>query len=302
MKKIQKNNSNHILLFIKCTAVLLLVTSASFGQKNRSDNDDEQIEKNKSWSFSINTGMAFANKYHANFYNGADGNQNELSFILDNYYHRQEIKRTLNDSFALVGMPTDMKYNPAFCVGFSIVKKFNKHFGVFAQFNFSRLKAVDYFTLKIGATPTGQAFPNLKNYPIWGKEDRVNIDVGVRGEIGFANRISGFLEGGLNINNTRVKQNSIAIENLEFSLINIYGNQAYIPNTQLQEYNIKQGGLGIGAFISPGIEFRFDENAAIDLLGSIYWTKINLMHYSTFKLHYNILLRFVFNTSVEFEK
>jgi hypothetical protein len=287
-----------INLFVIC---LLLIPSLTFSQKHHKSDEDNEIPKNKSWSFSINTGAAFASKYHANFYNGAEGNQNEIKFILGNYYLNQEIQRAVNDTFTLVGMPTNMKYQPAFAVGFTIKKKFNDHFGAFAQFNFSRLKAVDAFTLKIGSTPTGTMFPNTKNYPIWGKEDRINIDLGVSGEIKLANKIYGFLEGGFNINNTRVKENSIAIEDLQYSIINVYANQTYVPGTQMQEYPIKEGGLGIGAFLSPGIEFRFNENVAVDLLGSVYYSKINLMHYSTFGLHYNAMIRFVFSTSVTLE-
>jgi hypothetical protein len=279
--------------------LFLLSPFSSFSQKHHKSDEDNEIPKNRSWSFSINTGMAFASKYHANFYNGAEGNQNEISYVLGNYYWNQEIQRAVNDTFTLVGMPTNMKYSPAFCVGFSIKKKFNNHVGVFAQFNFSRLKARDVFTIKIGSTPSGSAFPNLANYPIWGKEDRINIDLGVSGEIALAKKISGFLEGGLNINNTRVKENSISIESLQYSIINIYGNQGFIPNTPQQEYNIKEGGLGVGLFLSPGVEFKFNDNVAVDLLGSIYYSKINLMHYSTFGLHYNVMIRFVFSTSVE---
>ena len=93
-----------------------------------------------------------------------------------------------------------------------------------------------------------------------------------------------------------VKENGIAIESLQYSIINIYGTQGFIPNTQQQEYKIKEGGLGLGLFLSPGVEFTFNENVAVDLLGSIYWTKINLMHYSTFRPQYNVMLRFVFST------
>lgn len=283
--------------------LLLLIPIVSFSQKkHRSHDDDEETSQNNSWSFSINTGVAFANKYHANFYNGAEGNQNQISYVLDNHYWKQEIQRVFNDTVSLYGMPTDMHYQPAFCVGFALKKKFTDHVGMFAQFNFSRFKAVDAFTLKIGATPIGSTTNiNLRNYPIWGKEDRINIDLGVSGEVKLANKIYGILEGGFNINNTRVKENKISIEYLEYSLINIYANQGYVPNVPLQEYNIKEGGLGIGAFLSPGVEFRFNENVAVDILGSVYWSRINLMHYNVFRPSYNVMLRFVFSTNVTLE-
>jgi hypothetical protein len=298
----QQENRRAKLIFIKILLTcFVLIPLNSFSQKHHKneDEDENNAPKNKSWSFSINTGAAFANNYQANFYNGADGNQNTLNYILSNKYWHNEIRQAIGDSFALYGMPTKMKYDPAFCVGFSIKKMFNNHVGMFGQFDFSRLKAADVFTLKIGSTPTSQMVPNLLNCPIWGKEDRIDIDLGVCGSIYLANKINGFLEGGLNINNTRVKENKIQIENLAYSIIDIYANQPYVPNTQLQEYQIKEGGLGIGIFLSPGVEFRFNENVAIDLLGTAYWTRINLMHYDAWKPRFNAMIRFVFSTHVE---
>lgn len=282
-----------IKLFLNFVIVFLLaVDIPAFALRT----SDDSTAQNRSWSFGINCGAAFANKYQANFYNGAEGNENEISLIFSNINYIREIKQVINDTFALYGMPTGMKYKPAFCVGMYIKKNFNNHFGAFIQFNYSKFTAEDLFTLKIGATSTSQAFPNLKNYPIWGKEDRINIDIGGSYEFPLDEKIFGFVEVGFNLNNTKVRENKIAIENLEYSIINIYGNQYYIPNTQLQEYPVRQGGIGLGAFLSPGVKFQFSEHVAVDLLGSIYWAKINLMHYNTFRLHYNVMLRFVFSS------
>jgi len=261
---------------------------------------DDSIKQNKAWSFGINCGAAFANKYQANFYNGADGNQNEINYIFGNQYHLYEIRQVINDTFSLAGMPTAMRYKPSFCVGMYIKKNFNNHFGAFIQFNYSKFTTRDVFTMKIGATPSSQSFDSLMNYPIWGSEDRINIDIGGSYEFPIDDKIFGFVEAGFNLNNVKVRENKISIENLEYSLINIYANQPYIPNTQLQEYPVREGGIGLGAFISPGVKFKFSDHVAVDLLGSLYWSKINLMHYNTFRLHYNVMLRFEF--SAEFIK
>lgn len=295
MTKKQRNKSNHIFTigFSLVFAVLLNITNV-FGQKNN-DDDSEPTP----WVFTINTGVAFSSNYQANYYNGAEGNENEMSFILGNKYFTDEIRRAVNDTFSLYAMPTDMHYKPAVAVGMTIKKKFSKSFGAIMQFNYSRFRTSDFFTLKIGATPSSQAFPDLRNYTIWGKEDRFNIDLGVYGELPFNDNISGLLEGGFNLNNVRVKENKINIEYLEYSLVNIYGNQQYIPNTPLQEYPIKQGGIGIGCFLSPGLNFKFNNNMGVDLIGTIYWSKINLKHYDSFRLNYNVMLRFTFNTTVQ---
>lgn len=257
---------------------------------------DDSVTQNRDWSFGINCGVAFANKYQANFYNGAYGNQNEISLVFSNPNYLNEIRQVINDTFAIVGMPTAMKYKPAFCAGMYIKKNINNHFGTFIQFNYSKFTTEGLFTMKIGATSSSQTLDSLKNYPIWGSEDRINIDIGGSYEFPLDDKIFGFVEVGFNLNNTKVRENKIAIENLEYSIINIYGDQQYVPNTNMQQYPVRQGGIGLGAFLSPGVKFRFSENIAIDLFGSIYWSKIKLMHYESFRLHYNVMLRFLFSS------
>ncbi|HOY32741.1 MAG TPA: hypothetical protein PKW80_12760 [Bacteroidales bacterium] len=257
--------------------------------------EDSTIQ-NRAWSFGINCGAAWANKYHADFYNGAEGNQNELSYIFSNQYYRNEIYQVINDSFAIYSMPADMKYKPAFCVGFYVKKNFNNHFGAFMQFNYSKFTTESAFSLKIGATPSTQAFDSTLDCPIWGSEDRINIDIGASYEFPIDEKIFGFVEVGFNLNNTKVRENKIAIQNLEYSIINIYGDQQYIPNTTLQEYPVRQGGIGLGAFLSPGVRFKFSEHIGIDVLGSVYWSKINLKHYNTFRPHFNVMIRFLFSS------
>jgi len=257
---------------------------------------DDTITQNRAWSFGINCGAAFANKYHASFYSGAAGNENTLSYILDNKYHYDEIRQVINDTFSLFSMPAQMKYKPAFCVGFYVKKNLNNHLGIFMQFNHSRFTTEGAFALKIGATSSSQTFDSTLTCPVWGSEDRINIDIGVDYEFPFDEKISGFVEAGFNLNNTKVRENKIAIQTREYSIINVYLDQQYIPNTQLQEYPVRQGGIGLGAFLSPGIRFRFSEHLGLDLLGTIYWSKINLKHYAVFRPHYNVMIRFLFSS------
>ncbi|HNW89776.1 MAG TPA: hypothetical protein PKN48_08930 [Bacteroidales bacterium] len=284
------------LINICAFSILALILCAANTNVSALTIKDDSVAQNREWSFGINCGAAFANKYHANFYNGAFGNQNEISLVFSNPNYLNEIRQVINDTFAIVGMPTAMRYKPAFCVGVYIKKNFNNHFGAFVQFNYSKFTAEDLFTMKIGATSPLQTRDSLVNYPIWGSEDRINIDIGASYEFPLDDKIFGFVELGFNLNNTKVRENKIAIENLEYSIINIYGDQQYIPNTNMQEYPVRQGGIGLGAFLSPGVKFRFSENIAIDLLGSIYWSKIKLMHYESFRLHYNVMLRFLFSS------
>ena len=114
-------------------AILLFAISAAFSQK--AHKDEEPVKQYRAWGFGINIGAAFANKYQANFYNGAEGNQNALSYVLSNTYYRADIRRVLNDTFAVVGMPTKMRYNPAAAIGFILKKNINNLVLFFIWYN-----------------------------------------------------------------------------------------------------------------------------------------------------------------------
>jgi hypothetical protein len=249
---------------------------------------------NSGFSFGINMGAYFANKYNGNFYNGADGNVDSMGLVFNNYYYIQDIQRALNDTFRLLELPMEMAYQPALQFGFYVKYSFSNQLGVFMQFNYAKLKAKDVFTVGLGPEHTYLSQDDIVTYPIWGTEERIYIDLGVSKTFETSKTIQVFVEGGLNINNTRVKEHKIAIANLEYSLINIYGDSPYVPNTQMQTYETRLGGLGVGAFASGGLRFLFSNKISLDPGFAFYWTKTNLEGYPAYHPQYTVFLRLCF--------
>lgn len=249
---------------------------------------------NSGFSFGFNMGAYFANAYQGNFYNGASGNVDSIGLVFSNHYYTMDIRAELNDTFRLLELPAQMKYEPALQFGFYVKYSFSKQLGAFMQFNYAKLKAKDVFTMGIGPDLSGQAFDDIREYPIWGTEERIYIDLGVSKTFETSDQVQVFLEGGLNINNTRVKEHKIAIGSLEYSLINIYGTSPYIPNTQMQTYETRLGGLGIGAFATTGLRFIVSDKLSLDPGFSLYWSKANLEEYSAYRPHYTVFVRLCF--------
>lgn len=251
---------------------------------------------NSGFSFGINMGAYFANKYHGNFYNGASSNVDSIGLIFSNYHYTQDIRRELNDTFRLLEIPVDMRYQPAMQFGFYVKYSFSKQLGIFAQFNYTKLKAKDEFTMGIGPDPSYLTFDQIETFPIWGTEERIYIDLGVSKTFETSKTVQVFVEGGLNINNTRVKEHKIAIGSLEYSLINIYGTTPYVPGAQLQTYETRLGGLAVGAFATGGLRFVFNDKISLDPGFSFYWTKANLENYPAYKPQYTIFVRLCFQS------
>jgi hypothetical protein len=251
---------------------------------------------NTGFSFGLNMGAYFGNKYQANFYNGSSGNVDSINLFFGNRNYWEPVARNEfgTDTLRLLELPTDMHYQPAMQIGFYIKYNFSNNLGAFIQFNYCKLTAKDVFTLGIGPEPTYLTFDNIQAFPIWGKEERIYIDIGVSKTFETSKYVQLFIEGGLNINNTKVKEHKIQVGSQEYSLINIYGNQAYVPNTQLQTYETHLGGLGIGGFATGGLKFLFNNKISLDPGFSFYWTKANLEGYSAFRPQYTVFVRFCF--------
>jgi len=257
-------------------------------------NRNKVPEINQGLWLGFNAGMFFANRYNAGFYNGNSNNVNNIEYILNNQYHYNDIKHVLNNyDFHLGEVPEKMKYDPAYTIGFVIKYNHKNDLGFFIQFNYVKLHASDIFTLHTDSlTFTSESAYRFGE--IYGNEERSNIDFGICKTYYAGEKTLIFVEGGFNFNSTNVIDSKIRIEDLEYSIINIYLNQAYVPNTSLTEYNVKQGGIGYGFFAGAGLQLIFNESISLDPGASLYFTKINLEGYTAFKPSYMLYVRFTF--------
>jgi hypothetical protein len=237
------------------------------------------------WDFGLNFGFYLPSAYHAKFYDGSEENVNKISYVFTNKYWRDEIRNSLNssDTFYISGMPQNMHYTGAFTIGLYFRRTFDKYFGFSLQFNYSKLHANDLFQINVDPNII-LTDPDLRLFPIWGIEERVNIDLNFSKYFhAHSQTMVPFLEAGININSTRVKENSIQINDLKYSLIDVYLNGSYVPGMQQSQYYIQQGGVGWGINAGGGLRLIFNEYVSIDPGVTIYYQKINLERYEQFR-------------------
>jgi hypothetical protein len=191
-----------------------------------------------------------------------------------------------------------MSYGPNMSVGFYARFNQNARSAWFVQFNYQKLKANDVFFLNLDV-PSGFSFD--KTYlqcPIIGQEERTNIDFGYMRNYPINETMDFLLETGLNFSNTKVLKNMILIEDLEYS-IKYVGNHPDGPYSTNNTYEIRQGGIGIGAFIGSGVMLKFNENISLDPIASLYWSQTNLEGYNAFKPSFVFFARFVFRNFMD---
>jgi hypothetical protein len=259
--------------------------------ENTEKNKERGVDK-RGLIFGINMGMLKGNSYNAMYYNGDTArNENSINYILKNTYQYNEIKHQLNErNFKLYALPNNMSYNASIMVGFYARYNYNNTTGYFISFNFSKLNTNGVFSLSIdSATFTSE--PALRYFSIYGQEERTYIDIGLHKEFYLGDKSNFFVEGGINFTNTLVKKNGIVIGNLDYSIINVYGNQPYTPGSGAIPYEVRQGGIGFGFFGGCGVNLNFNDKISVDPGLNLYYQSINLLGYEQYRLNYFLYVR-----------
>jgi hypothetical protein len=250
----------------------------------------------KGWEFIGNFGAYWGNKYQASFYNGSKGNENNINYVLKNYYWNEQIKDSLRthvnrDSFALSELPSNMKYSTTMHVGFGVRYNFNPEWAFNLEFNFAKLTAKDFFTLEVFPAIDNQSHSYVQ-YPIWGIETRTNIQAAVVRTLNIDQKIRPFFELGTVITNTLVKESKISVEDQPYDLINKY-TSPYVQNGNMQEIDVRQGGIGFGGFVDGGVKIMFSDFVSMELYASLYYQQINLKGYNAFNFQESAMFRLV---------
>ena len=274
-------------------------------EKNRKEIEKEKMEEENiaRWDFGINFGAYFANKYTANYYNGSDENVNKISWVMETKYWYDEIKQILHaDSVILREYPTNMNYHVALMGGLFFRYNFTRRWGLFLEFNYTQLTTDAQFTLEVD--PYDQPnLPELFLYGIHGREQRVNFDLGAHCRFPvYKKKMNLFLQAGLNINYTGVMKSYINIEDHEYSIINIYGDQYYVPNSNIQGYQTTQGGFGYGPYAGGGMGFTFTRQIGMELGGYLNYITVDLEGYKQFKPNGGAYIRFLLNNLISREE
>lgn len=263
---------------------LLALTSLTIFSQPLQDEEEAQPW----WEYGLNVGGYIPDNYAANFYNGTG--QNDITRILNNQFRRQDIKRELGDrEFSLGGLPNNMQYSMAVSPGFHIEYHSDSSNSFFVNMQYARLETSGVFVLDI--VYQEETFDNLRFFDIYGSEERVNINFGLRKAFTYDDQMAFYVLGGVNVNNTTVEENKINIGSLTYSIKTNYSSTGYTESEYGNEYNIKQGGIGFGGFAGAGGQFYFENNLyiALDLTG--YYTQTILPGREHFALQFMPVFR-----------
>lgn len=251
----------------------------------------------RGFRFGLNFGGYIPLGNTANYFNGEDSNENNFNFVMSQPAFRDSIRYYLKvpdtAKFFVNGFPQNMNYQVTVNPGLYGEFVFNKSTALTFEFNYMVLKLKDAIALEVEQNDEVLQEPDIRLFPIKGTEKRIYLNVGMRKNFYSQQGLNWFVNGGLNVNNTKVMKSAVYVEGHEFSMINYYGNQVVIPG-QSQTFPINQGGIGFGMFAGGGMLFH--ANSITFEPGIIaHYLRVNLEGYKTFNPGFGIYLRFIFN-------
>jgi len=261
----------------------------------------EECKNRSGFEYGGTGGIYLANDKTADFYSGKPGNENDVNYVFSNFYWYEEIRKLLNfyDTVFVREYPEKMGYSPAFSFGLFVKYDLNCNTGFILQFYYAKLKANDYVSVEVDPKEY-LTEPDIRLLPVKGVEERNMIDFGINHAFGLNKTARLTLGGGISMNNTLVKENSLYVEDKKYNLIRVYGNRPYIPNTNQQTYDIRQGGIGFGVFGSAGVRLEFSPSIAVEPGFTVHYMTVNLKEKPGFSPQFNFYVRLLFRDLLNF--
>lgn len=247
----------------------------------------ETISK-EGFYFGINVGAFFGNDNDAEYYNADNTKNNSLAKLLalnysgyDDFYDYLALE-VIGDDFTIIEQATgNMNYNPSFLIGGHLGYNFSERVGIFAELGYSNLKAEGTFVIQTLAAPIGNE-DNTQTGSITGKENRLNVDLGLRMNILSNGKVLPYIEGGGNLNFVEVKSHEMTLAGITRSLIIYY--DPYSTN--------EQKGTGLGIWLGAGIQFNLNERYYCQLGGKLMYQQTSLAD-TKLRLNESLFIRFL---------
>lgn len=303
-----------IIIFLLSTMICFCLTAQNYRNHNKNDNSSnknttEKIDKKgcryeAGFDFIIAGGCYFGSKYNAQYYNGDLKNENNLGYIFNNQYWRDEINRVIKDRYPYIsddvenlGPIGNTSYKVSVFVSLGVKYRFNDNWSLQLAYSFAHLIANGQFRLGYTAVPGTERTGMLDNQYIVGKEDRSMFDFSGCYLFTTHSLVRPFIELGAQFNFVRVKSmDAIFYDDnknkiLTYSLLNNLQNN--IPGVQSDGRIVKYGGPGFGFSAAAGIKISFNSKISLDPTFYFSASKLGLPGYKDFSYNFGILIRVV---------
>ena len=273
------------------------------------DKSNIKRDTTKGFDFFFNPGMYFGHKKNANYYRGmpsameSDYANPDIQYVLRNPYWRIDIMRLIIDNYRNVvadtfwlKQPSGMRYTANLSFGIGARYRFTKNLSIGVSFTQARMTAHGYAYLGVKIMDFNSD-DEIKCLLV-GKERRNSFEL-IANYVFSQGIVSPFLEAGMHVNNTKVISSDLVVEDVPFSMLNMYGQGVvYDPTMPPTRIDRKLGGVGYGFSAALGLRISFNRWAAIEPVAQFRLEKVNLAGYNDITPNFNIMIRLVLGDKV----
>lgn len=247
--------------------ILLIGNSPLLAQEEGAYNYMDEQEDTTRFFIGINFGAFFANNNTAGMYSGTPG---ATPYGIQTVFNRQEYQQIFNNYFqhpyTIEEYPNDPKYNTAFEIGLHAGYRLGKRWSLFLDFNTVQLRYEQAFTVAINDPRNQQVGPTYQSIPIFGKESRIHVNLGLQYNFYTSNQSSAYISLFGNATDVEMKSNNFVVNNQQYELFHYDFN---LPSQRI-------GGVGFGGGTGLGYKFHLNEQILADLYYNLTYTEINL--------------------------
>ena len=284
---------------MKALYILLVITifnSSMIAQdwtdgNNSNDEKDWANEPNENapplFFVGINFGMLFANNNTAAIYTGSS---NVTPYGIDYILSIPSYKTTFDTYFQYPYYVSELPQNPSYKstldIGLHAGINIGKGSTIYLDVNSSNLNFEQFFTIAIDDPTNKSPEPTYEQFPIIGKEKRINFNLGTQLALLNKNKTTIYWSAFGNFNSIKLDRNYIIINNQEYEIIH--------SNPQLPD--VPPGRIGFGGGSGPGIKYRLTDRILADLTYSLYYIKTRMNdNVQGFGINHGIALRLIWN-------
>jgi hypothetical protein len=215
----------------------------------------------------VSTGGYFASKNTGYLYNGIG--PYGITWVFSNPTITPKIADELVYDYTLGEAPLDMRYTVALTLGANISLVLNSGDELYVSADIIRLDLKDAYTVEV-VNPQNSIQTDIREFPILGKEERLNIDFGYKTFIEVENStVRPFLIFGVNALYTEFKSNTIYVGNL--GPYSIFNEQLWTFNQ-----NVRNNGWGGGAFTGLGVRIPIANGSAIEFDYKLNYAQVKI--------------------------
>lgn len=270
---------------MKYLALILLFSFADslFAQDNDTYEEDD-VKGN--FFVGVNVGSFFANKKTAMKYSGFSPNTLGVEWFFNNPLNEARLREFFDgqpykiDQQDLADLPNRMRYRASWDIGGIAGVRLNEGVDLFVEANVAQLKTENIFVVEV--TPSSNTnnidADRYRQIPVFGKEERLNLNLGIRVKVFDENNLSVQIPLFGNFNSVKLKENYFLLEETQ-APIQIYHNSQNIQviGGQISNSNTQPPG-GVGYGFGSGLIFNYQimPTIAFEINYNLMYSKVTV--------------------------